>query len=192
MPRVAAEAKNNMKLRMTGQQGRGLMRRSWPALVVLACAIAPALVRPARAGDYVHTGGAHTGGTDGTPLRMSIAKDYSIIHARGRWVEKLKRGAGAPILPTNAVEIQCNRKGMSCEEVRAEAGKPRDDVSLTRRTFTVTEWTPQRILARSDTDSADLMLRIFPDKQSVELSYWDTKPQRERTGPADGWVWVLH
>jgi hypothetical protein len=168
-----------------------MRRRGWPASAILlatSLAILPhASVQAQSEGSFVQA----AAGPAEPAVLFAMSKDQLAIKARGKWVERLKRGPHSPILPTNAVEIQCSRKNMSCEELRAEAGKPRDDVSLTRRSFTITEWTPQRILARSDTDSADLMLRIYPDKQRVELSYWDTKPQHERVGPADGWAWEL-
>ena len=165
-----------------------MRRTAWPARTTL---LASSLAILFAAAPAAAQGDAHFVPTaaGGEPLaQFAVSKDRVAMKARGKWVEKLKRGPYSPILPTNAVEIQCAKKTMSCEELRAEAGP---DVSLTRRSFTITEWTDKRILARSDTDSADLMLRIYPPDQRVELSYWDTKPQHERTGPADGWVWEL-
>jgi hypothetical protein len=165
-----------------------MCRTRWPALIAMLASLfasgsASSQVPAPSESDFVRVAAA---GAE-APAQFAMSKDRIAVKARGKWVEKLKRGP-SPILPTNAVEIQCSRKAMSCDELRAEAGQ---DVSLTRRSFTVTEWNDKRILARSDTDSADLMLRIYPVDQRVELSYWDTKPQHERTGPADGWVWEL-
>jgi hypothetical protein len=57
--------------------------------------------------------------------------------------------------------------------------------------FKVTEWSDARLIARTDTESADLMLRIDLQRRQVDLSYWDAKPDL-KPGTAEGFAWTLH
>jgi hypothetical protein len=133
------------------------------------------------------------------PLQLSLGEGGTSIYASGRWITKVRRGNGFPLAAVNSVSLRCTRGSMTCTESRAElmpvldakqAGVP---PTLTVRSiaFKVTEWSDARLIARTDTESADLMLRIDLQRRQVDLSYWDAKPDL-KPGTAEGFAWTLH
>jgi hypothetical protein len=161
--------------------------------------MAPTLRRIVLAG--LLTLAAHASAEEiGTPPLQLNVSDSGALLASGRWITKIRRGNNFPLAAVNSVQLTCARDSMTCIESRAElaAANPESKIaaspphSLVVRSvpFRVTEWSDSRLIARTDTPSADLMLTVDLVHRQVELSWWDTQPGA-KPGTAEGFVWVL-
>jgi hypothetical protein len=157
--------------------------RATPTPAFLACAALMAFLPGAALAQAV-----------GSPAFEFVATDNA-VKAVGRWAQKMERGRTFFLSPTNSAEIHCNRSGMACWESRAELvalQEPKKSQNLTVKNtqFRITEWSQSRLIARGDSADGDLMLRVDLQGRTVQLTYWDAKPDAA-TGKADGFVWEL-
>jgi hypothetical protein len=128
------------------------------------------------------------------PMHLAVGESGGSLVASGRWISRIRRGNTLQLSSVNSVELHCTRGSMTCFESRAELsagqeGRPAQTLVVKSIPFKVTEWTDAQIVARTDTESGDLMLKVDLRGHVVELSYWDTKPSAK--SPADGFVWTL-
>jgi hypothetical protein len=133
---------------------------------------------------------------------IMISRDHGQVFIFGRWSGVADTRSRILIPKTNTAYVICDRQAMTCSETLALFYSPdeidripykkHDKLIEISHKYRIIEWTSSAILARDETKSAGIDLKISLSDERVERIYRETGAEGAKTGKPDVFRhWVL-